>query len=663
MSSAGNTNPILGGGISPGFQGEAGVAGGAPFDGDPDLIGGRGVNLVGSYPDISDRFTDGSGGGSTVERVDAAAVLDGIVGDGDVALATDRPQGGRAATAEAEDRVDAAADEVAVRVGTSIAEAVSLELAHEQDGSDRSGEVFRLKRDPETYKVSVESDLTLEDYKNITNPEDWALMESLAEGMKGRSVVFVNPTMEGGGVAMLRPTVVDMLTKLGVEAHWFVMAKGQDPGQDPFKVTKLMHNISQRQAGEARLTDEGKAVHHKWAVEENGPVLLAQPEIQDASIIVVDDPQPAPLIPHFKELNPDAKIVWRNHIDTNNELMSDPTTPQGEVANYLLNECGVATADAVVAHPVEDFIHPGMDAKTYFAPATIDPFDNLNRHLSPEEISGGVDFINNEIAKKNEELVAAGRGDEAISLLDTDPSRKRVTLIARFDESKGMDIAMEMGYNLRKELREQGVPEHELPEVVIVGNGSVDDPSGVPMFEAMMKLRKEQFADDMDGIILMRLKHNYDAMNALTQRTSILMQTSRAEGLETRVSDAINHETPAVVSNRGGIKTQIIEGKSGIVLDFGRDDYDMPRGVAFMKELLTDETKYAAFVASTAEAAAVHNRREFTTTANVIRFLEVFGDVLEGRPANKTWLISEKVAKRRAAAGGAGGAAVAGAMA
>jgi glycosyltransferase involved in cell wall biosynthesis len=512
--------------------------------------------------------------------------------------------------------------------------------------ADRSHEVYRLVRDPETYEVSVDSDHGLEAYEGITHPDDWATLLGEAGQLQGTRWTFINPTMEGGGVAMLRPPAVHLMRQLGVDARWYVMEPIKDTSRgDPFQFTKSMHNISQRVAGEdQRITDEGKALHWHWADTENGPVLEAQEHIQNTDVFVVDDPQPAPLIARLKRLNPDARFIWRNHIDTSYGLMSDPSTPQGEVAAYLLDECGVRGVDAVLAHPVEAFMHPGMEDKTYFGPATVDPFDNLNRHLSEEEVVRGIEFINGEIAAKNAELAAAGRHADIQPLLNMDPEAKRLTLIARFDPSKGMDVAMEMGVQTRRMLREQGVPEDELPEVVIVGNGSQDDPDGKPMFEEMLRLRREGYPDEAAGITVMRLRHNYDAMNALMWRSTVVMQTSYAEGLENRIGDAERHGKPVVISDRGGMKTQVVDGESGIILDYSRSDYDVGRGARFMARMLTDPEAYARMKAGTARVAERLIAREFTTTANVTRLFRVANRVRAGEPADRTWKMSELAA-------------------
>ena len=155
--------------------------------------------------------------------------------------------------------------------------------------TDRSNEVFKLSRNNSTYEVSVESKVTLEDYRRITLPSDWELMKKFASHLAGKTVIFINPTMEGGGVAILRPPLIHMLQLLGVDAHWYVMAGMQDPNDpSPFIFTKQMHNILQRRtSADIRISDEGKAMHQKWT-NENAIVLTAQKNIKKANIIVID---------------------------------------------------------------------------------------------------------------------------------------------------------------------------------------------------------------------------------------------------------------------------------------------------------------------------------------------------------------------------------------
>jgi len=518
----------------------------------------------------------------------------------------------------------------------------------QQSYADRTNEAFRVSRDPITYEVDVSSEITLEDYKPLIPASDWEFLEKWAAPLKGKSIVFVNPTMAGGGVAMLRPPLVHMMRLFGIEAHWFVMqGKFRPKDYDPFLVTKLMHNIAQRRVDD-RLSEKGKKIHQKWC-RKNAEVLTQQPEIQNADIIMLDDPQPAPLKKYFEAVNPDVKFVWRNHIDTSHTLMAEPGTPQAEIAEYVMDECGIRDVEAVVAHPVIEFMHPGMESKTFFAPATIEPFDDLNRELMPDEIQEGINFINMSIDELNASSIMVDSEDVMPYI---DERKQRLCLIARFDESKGMGNALELGARTRKQLRSQGVAEDALPQIIVVGNGSIDDPSGVPIFEALLKLRREKYADEKDGMVVMRLPHNYVAMNALMYSIPISenvvggpsiigMQMSFAEGMETRITDWISHGVPVIISNCGGMFLQVKEGKSGIVLDYNKDDYDLTRGVAFAAKLFSEPNMYSDYTASTLQTSKNYNEREFTTTANATRLFRVFAKVFQDAPADTKWKLTE----------------------
>ena len=524
------------------------------------------------------------------------------------------------------------------------------EESHETEVSPEFTNPYKLYRDPETYEVKVECELKLEDYERDSNPEDWAMILSWAKQLKetDASVVFINPTMEGGGVAMMRPPLIHLMTLLGIEAHWYVMEikEGLSDDENPAIVTKLMHN-KLHGSTEEPLTQEKKDLHIQWADGENGPVLEKQDAIKNAKYIVIDDPQPTPLIARLKLANPTAKLIWRYHIHTDGKAMADPSTTQGEVGTYLLDELGVDKVDAVMTHPVEDFVNPRLDKITTFGPATIEPNDALNRTMSEFERRAGINFINDYIEKTNQALIDAGREAEIQATLSREPRRKRITLIARFDPQKGMDLGMQMGVMTRQKMRDEGTPEDELPEIVIVGNGSIDDPDGPAMLEKLLAQRMQLPEEDRIGVIIARLPHNPSAINALMDESDLVMQPSTAEGFETRVTDAIIHGIPVVVSNRGGIKTQVIEGLSGMVLDFDQEDHELSKGADFISYHLMNRVAYDELVETTKAAAAEYNKREFVTRANAARWMRLFITLQNGTPIDRKWKMSDFVENYR----------------
>ena len=514
------------------------------------------------------------------------------------------------------------------------------EALHQRGGSGKEA-VFRLARDPATYEIKIISSVKLADYHKITHQADWELLKKFAQPLKGKTVVFINSTMVGGGVAMLRPPLTHLLNRLGINAHWYVLEDLPNVYlKNPFEFTKMMHNILQRRSSE-HLTREGKEAH-KLLCEQNFQVLKKQQPIVDADVIVLDDTQPAPLFRMLKQINPKAKWIWRDHMDTSHTLMSRPGTPQAEVASYILDELGIKQVNAFVTHPVDEFVLPGTENKTYFVPATIDLFDDLNRELTVPSIKEGISFINHQIFLKNFNLYLRDQVSR-VSL-----RRPRIVLIARFDESKGMDIALRLGVAARNALKKAGVRGRALPQIIIAGNGSIDDPSGERIYKDMLRLRRN-YPRDLNDIIIIRLKHNYGAVNALMnplprkngEETCVIgLQTSLAEGLETRVSDWIHHGIPVVISNRGGMSLQVKEGMSGIILDYNQPDYDINRGAEFIASTMLDKDKYKAFRNSTKWQAQDYTTREFTTSANAIRWTRIFGRVLSGKHADRKWMLT-----------------------
>ena len=516
-------------------------------------------------------------------------------------------------------------------------------------------EVFKLHRDPDTFEVTIESDLTIYDYEQTMRLEDFAAMNTEAEELmehleEGDVISFFGATKEGGGVAMMRPDLVHLLKLLvaekSIDVKWYVLeGKFNKDDPNPYDVTKLMHNISQRRLDpDIRLQEHHKNIHRSWG-RKNADVLLKQEAVLRSKIVIIDDPQPAPLFQPFKEAIPNAVFLWRNHIDTDHALMSNPETPQAEVADYIMSELGVNQVDAILAHPVESFMHPELESKTYFGPATVSEHDELLHPLSEEEIEDGIAFLNIEIDKKNVELIAEGRNNETQGHIDRD--RKRIVLVARFDPAKGMKKAMELGKKTREKMREQGITEEDLPQIIIIGNGATDDPDGVPLYEEKMRAKRENYNDDGKDIIILRPEHNYKAINALMYPTKssdeednsqiVALQMSDAEGCETRITDWILHGVPVMISNRGGMHLQIQEGESGFILDYDKPDHDIERGADIVTGLMTNTTEYMKVRRSTERVATYFNRRDFSTGLNALRWLRIINRTLNGQPADRLW--------------------------
>ena len=503
------------------------------------------------------------------------------------------------------------------------------------EGSFPQDDAYNKVHDPDTYEVHVQSRVTLENYERITPPEDMARLKDYAEAMQGKELLFVNATAAGGGVAIMRAPLVHLMNLLGVNARWFAL-KPDEPEKQFFNVTKQkFHNVLQAVAApDVRLNAEDKRIYNQ-VIAANTEVL--REPLSTADVIIIDDWQPAGLIPRLKGyeetykdgskvyhlgINPSAKILFRDHIQTEGELMSTPGTPQHTTWEFIWDHNQVSAADVFVTHPMDEFVPPNVpDSKVIFMPATGDLLDDLNRQLTDQEKQDGLAFINDQLASNEQQKP-----------LDLD--RPYIVMIARFDPSKGMPEGMESYVKARGKMKAKGICEEDLPQLVILGNGSVDDPDGIPLLEEMMRIRREEYGAVKDDIKIARVPHNDRAINTLLKGARLALQPSTKEGFESRVTDAILQGVPVIGSNRGGIPLQIIEGESGHVVD----PYDTERWADFIAELMTDGQRYSVLKSRTAELAVTNNYR-FTTVPNALRWLGLSLNVLNNPDfqGNRRW--------------------------
>jgi glycosyltransferase involved in cell wall biosynthesis len=518
------------------------------------------------------------------------------------------------------------------------------------EASQTTGDAYTRHYDAETREVHVESRLTLEDYEAITPPETWGRLLEYAEANQGNTIIRINATPYGGGVAIMNESWVHIMQELGVDAHWYSL----DPDQAGSEVTKYrFHNGMQDVAPEAEitLTEADRLEAYEPWIDRNA-VALEGP-IREADVIIIDDAQPSRLIRNIKGFtvetadgpvehkgwNTEAPLLYRDHIHSEGALMVTPGTPQHTIWQYLWEYNGVNKADAFIIHPVDDFAPPNVpDEMIVKMPAAVDKLGDLLRPLSEAEIEAGYAFIDDQLAQNHDQT-------------PIDRNRPYFALVARFDESKGMPQGMDSYLRAREMMQAHGVPLEETPQLVIIGNGAIDDPSGVKELAKVMDIRASALFDAIrEDIKVARVPHNDTAINAVLRGAMLGLQPSTKEGFESRVTDAIDLGVPVLGSDRGGIPLQIVEptiedgafvGGSGYVID----PYDTEQWAQRMTELTTDKARYQEMREATARLALTHNE-EFTTVQNVINWLFLFQKLLadkDGFRGDRRW-VSEMAA-------------------
>ncbi|GHO42337.1 glycosyltransferase [Ktedonospora formicarum] len=452
--------------------------------------------------------------------------------------------------------------------------------------------------------------VTLEDYKRITPPADFARLQMLARYLQGKKLIFINATPRGGGVALMRHALIRLLRLFDVDAHWYILK----PSKEVFDITKTkIHNVLQAVASpETVLTPEDMEVYEEWT-HENAEML--QDVLKQSHVVVIDDPQPAGLIPHIKRFNPEAKIIYRSHIQIVSSLANQPGTPQQITWNFLWDK--IQLADYFVSHPMSMFIPDTVPAhKVFYMPATTDPLDGLNKPLSEDQ-------LNNYMKIFNSYLQAAGQ-------TPLDSARPFIVQVARFDPSKGIPDVLDSYRKLREMLEVEG---RVVPQLIITGNGSIDDPDGVPIYNLIWNiLQTAPYAHFAQDIKVLRLPHRDQILNALLRRSKVVLQLSTKEGFEVKVTEALMKGRPVIAYNVGGIPLQIEDGITGHLVE----PNNTTQVAKHLYTLLTEDERYKLMSKDATERA----NTDYLTIPNALCWLFLTYQLLSGEPrdGNYQWV-------------------------
>ena len=348
---------------------------------------------------------------------------------------------------------------------------------------------------------------TLSAYEGIVGSAVIRQLRRLGEKLKGTRIVHVNSTREGGGVAEILEWMTPLMTELGLNASWEVI---HGSGRF-FEVTKSIHNGLQGHS----VPITGK----DWKVYEDVNARnfeRLRPALEEADIVVVHDPQPAPLLKLCERRK--GKWIWRAHID-----ISRPFRPAWKVLRTFVEKYDASIFSmAEFAQPLH---HP-----QYLVPPSIDPLSEKNRDMSPEEI----------------EAVRNGFG--------LDPSRPLLVQISRFDRFKDPVGVIEAYRMVRKVAKVQ---------LVLAGGGASDDPGGTAILEEVM----EAAGSDPDIHVLLLPPDSHRTVNALQRLATIILQKSTREGFGLTVTEGMWKGKPVIGGDVGGIRLQVVPHHTGFLVN------------------------------------------------------------------------------------------------
>jgi trehalose synthase len=338
----------------------------------------------------------------------------------------------------------------------------------------------------------------IEEYRPFVGEETINRIKKKSKDLQDFHVVNINSTYYGGGVSQLLSSLTLMMNSLGIKTGWRVI---HGP-PDFFTVTKKMHNALQ--GGNINLSTRKKELYETVVYENSIRNHL------DHDLVIVHDPQPLPLIEHYRKKSP---WVWRCHVDMSN--------PHQQVWDYLAPF--VEKYDAVIMSS-PDYAQKIETPQLFFLPA-IDPFTITNRELPQREIN------------------------ERLKHYRIPTDLPIVAQISRFDRWKDPEGVIEAFKLARKEVD---------CTLVLLGNIATDDPEGEDVFRSLSDSREER-------IIILTVQDGA-LVNALQRRATVVIQKSIREGFGLTVTEAMWKGAAVIGGNTGGIRYQIKDGANGFLV-------------------------------------------------------------------------------------------------
>lgn len=210
-------------------------------------------------------------------------------------------------------------------------------------------------------------------------------------------------------------------------------------------------------------------------------------------------------------------------------------------------------------------------------------------------------------------------------------SEDYIVQIARFDPSKGIFDVLKSYALFHRRLQETH-PDTVPPKLLICGHGSVDDPDGSLVYDAVIEFIESALSSLRHSISVMRLGPSDQLLNALLSNAKIALQLSTREGFEVKVSEALHKGKPVIATRAGGIPLQVEDGKNGFLVTPG----DHHAVAHHLHELWTDNSLYNRM----SEYAANHVSDEVSTVGHVFSWLYLASKLSKGEKClpNGRWI-------------------------
>lgn len=438
-------------------------------------------------------------------------------------------------------------------------------------------------------------------FESILDPEQWRIfaktLRRAAAMMEGRTLVHVNSTMTGGGVAELLSSVLGYLLGGDIRSRWLVI----EGTEDFFVLTKRIHHMLHGKEGDGG--ELGPAEAHLYRSVLAAELVPLTTHIRRGDVVVLHDPQVAGLAPHLRDLG--AHVIWNCHVGAD-----VPNVHSRRAWDFLLP--AVRQAQAQVFSRAQ-YKWDGLERScAVVIPPCVDAFSPKNQAMEPDQINGilGATGLTGqpEAGAAAFTRVNGSRGEvcHTTLLVEEGPlpvDAPVVAQISRWDPLKDhAGVARSFADAVPLELGAHLVLAGPSPEAV------ADDPEGSTTFDELRECiaslhESVRCRVHVACLPMQDIEENAAIVNALQRRSDVVVQKSLAEGFGLTVAEAMWKARPTVASAVGGIRDQISDGVTGVLV---YDPDDRPTFGLAISDLLRD-TKRATELGNAGRASVVEN--------------------------------------------------------
>ncbi len=273
-----------------------------------------------------------------------------------------------------------------------------------------------------------------------------------------------------------------------------------------FNITKNIHNALQGSGHNLSATERKHYLETNKEFADNLKV--------DYDCIINHDPQPCASVSFIDKKQP---WIWRCHIDLSH--------PKPSVWSFIKKY--VLMYDLIIVSN-KDYIRKDVKKPQKVIMPSINPLDAKN-------------------------IVMNGRAMKRIlSKYNIDLDKPIISQVSRFDRWKDPIGVIKVFMKIKK---------HFDCKLVLLGSAATDDPEGVIIYKKVMNFSKRK----KDITII---NHEDERLvNALQTKSHVIFQKSIREGFGLTVSEALWKGTPVIGGNVGGIRSQIVNGRNGYLVD------------------------------------------------------------------------------------------------